>query len=58
MAPQLRFRLPDEERAIQRIVETEHVNYETAKRRLAEQEKKSAPRAESAPAHWIGNEED
>lgn len=47
-----------EEAAILETVETEGVNYAEAVRRLALPEKKTAPRAEPRPAHWIENEDD
>jgi len=58
MTPQLKFRLQEEEAEILRIVETEHVNYETAKRRLAAREMKVGPKAEPRPAHWKDDRED
>jgi len=56
MTPQLKFRLQEEEADILRIVETEHVNYETAKRRLAEREKKTGPKAAPRPVRWNEDE--
>jgi len=58
MTPQLKFRLPDEEREIERLMLDRSCSRDDAVRRLAMPEKKSAPRAEPRPAHWNSNEEE
>jgi len=56
MTPQLRFRLPDEEREIERLMADRSCSRAEAERRLAAREKKVGPKAEPAPVRW--NEEE
>jgi len=58
VAPQLRFRLPEEERDIERVMQEEVCNRDEAIRRLEKRAdaKKSTPVIQP-PAHWIDWEE-
>lgn len=57
MTPQLKFRLPEEEREIERMMLDRSCSRDEAVRRLAAREKKPGPRAEPRPAHWTTDEE-
>ena len=59
MAPQLKFRLPEEERDIERVIYEEGCNRWEAIRRLEQRDaaKKSTP-VFQAPAHWIDWEDE
>jgi hypothetical protein len=57
VTPQLKFRLPDEEREIERVMLHESCSRDEAIRRLAAPEKKVGPRAVPPPAHWYEEED-
>lgn len=58
MAPQLRFRLPEEEAEIERVMHEEVCNRGEAIRRLEKRAAGKNPAPELRRAHWNAGEED
>lgn len=56
MTPQLKFRLSEEEREIERLMLDRSCSRDEAVRRLAVKEKKTGPKAAPAPPRWDEDE--